>query len=299
MPQVTLIFIQKFMRSLLSVPLFFVLLFLWEPAIAQINFPRISPPCTIIQRIGLTDVKVEYSRPGMRGRKVVGELVPYGRIWRVGANESTKIVFSDEMTVNGQRLAAGAYALYIFPYPESWEVVFHANTSHWGDGRNQYDPAEDALRFRVRPEVLSDPRETLTIEFSNFTHQQADLEISWEKTLVRFTLLADTDRQVMAEIERQLAANPTADTYYQAARYFQEEGKEQEQALELLDQAQKIAGDKYYIYRVRSEVEAQLGHYTDAIRSARRSLELAAAEGKDEFVRMNERRIAEWEKKQE
>lgn len=261
---------------------------------AQINFPRISPDCEIKQRIGLTDISIQYGRPSKRGRQVMGVLVPYGRIWRVGANESTKITTSDDLVVAGNKLPAGTYALYAFPYEDRWQMVFHTNTTHWGDGRSDYDPAEDAFRFWVTPEMLQDTIESLTIEFTNFTHQSADLTISWECTRIRFPIEVDTHRKVMAEIQQQIKINPTADTYYQSARYLQEEGRDPEQALAWLNKALEIGGDTYYFHRVKSLVEAELGQYEAAIASATKSKALAAQQGKDEFVRMNERNIAKW-----
>lgn len=264
---------------------------------AQINFPRISPDCELKQRIGLTDVIIQYSRPGMRGRKVFGELVPYGRIWRVGANESTKFTVNDDVEIEANYLKSGIYSLYIFPYEQEWEIVFHTNISHWGDGRDKYDPAEDAFRFRVKPEKLKETYETLTIEFGNFTHQSADLIISWEQTRVRFPIKVKTHTKVMADIHRQIRENPTADTYYQAGRYLQEEGKDFLQALTWLNKALEIGGDTYYFHRVKSLVEAALGDYHAAIQSAETSLELAAQQNKDEFVRENQRNIKSWKAK--
>lgn len=270
--------------------------FLPKDIAAQINFPRISPDCEIKQRIGLTDVSIQYGRPSKRGRQVMGVLVPYGRIWRVGANESTKFTTNDDLVVAGNELPAGTYALYAFPYEDRWQMVFHTNTTHWGDGRNDYDPAEDAFRFWVTPETLKDTVETLTIEFTNFTHQSADLTISWENTCIRFPIEVDTHRKMMAEIQQQIKTNPTADTYYQSARYLQEEGRDPEQALAWLNKALEIGGDTYYFHRVKSLVEAELGQYEAAIDSATKSKALAAQQDKDEFVRMNERNIATWRK---
>lgn len=275
----------------------FAILFFPVYHIAQINFPRISPDCELRQRIGLTDISIQYSRPGMRGRKIFGELVPYGRIWRVGANESTKFTTSDDLEITGNYLKSGTYALYIFPYEQEWEIIFHTNTSHWGDGRDKYNPAEDAFRFRVKPEKLRENYETLTIEFGNFTHQSADLIITWERTRVRFPIRVDTHTKVMADIEKQLQNNPTADTYYQAGRYLQEQGRDWQQALIWLNKALEIGGDTYYFHRVKSLVEAELGDYKSAIESAQKSLELAAQQNKDEFVRENQRNIKTWKSK--
>ncbi|MEP2668163.1 MAG: DUF2911 domain-containing protein [Cyclobacteriaceae bacterium] len=261
---------------------------------AQINPPLVSPRSIIQQHIGLTEVTVDYSRPGKRGRQVMGNLVPYGRIWRVGANESTKITFSDDVKVAGHHVPKGTYALYAFPYEEEWIIIIHKNTQHWGDGRNEYDEKEDLVRFKVKPEKLPYLQETFLITFDELTHQSARMKWLWENTSVSFVMEVDTNKKMMELIEEAIKANPTADTYYQSARYLQEERKMQQQALVWLQQAHELAGDKYYIHRVWSLVLAQTEDYDEAIVHAVKSKELAALDGKDEFVRMNEASIKVW-----
>lgn len=261
---------------------------------AQINPPLVSPRSIIQQYIGLIEVTVDYSRPGKRGRQVMGNLVPYGRIWRVGANESTKITFSDDVKVAGHHIPKGTYALYAFPYEKEWIIIIHKNTQHWGDGRNEYNEKEDLVRFKVKPEKLPYLQETFLITFDELTHKSARMKWLWENTSVSFVIEVDTDKKMMEQIEEAIKTNPTADTYYQSARYLQEEGKMQQQALVWLQKAHDLAGDKYYIHRVWSLVLAQVEDYAEAIVHAEKSKELAALEGKDEFVRMNEVSIITW-----
>ena len=276
--------------------IFSAVLFLlhWLNATAQINFPRASPACSITQTVGLTDITIDYCRPGTKGRKIFGEIVPYGRIWRVGANESTKMTITQPIKINNHQLPAGTYALYAIPQADNWTMVVHRNITHWGDGRDDYDANEDAFRFEVKVKTLKKMVEDFTIDFQNLTHSNTDIILAWENTLVSFTITVDTRKQVLAEIQEKLK-EPTADTYYQAARYFQEEGLEPQQALEWLDSALALAGDTYYIHRVKSLIQAELGNYADAIQSAKQSLSLAAGQNKDEFVRMNQKNISKWE----
>ena len=159
---------------------------------AQISYPRISPLTTIEQNIGLASIKVIYSRPGVRGRKIFGELVPYGRIWRVGANESTKFIADNPIRINGKLLPAGTYAIYAFPEEESWEFVFHSNTTHWGDGRDAYDPDEDVFRIELIPEHMSDIRENFLITFDNLDHNGMDMIMEWEYTRLRIPIKVDS-----------------------------------------------------------------------------------------------------------
>ncbi|MBZ0247557.1 MAG: DUF2911 domain-containing protein [Cyclobacteriaceae bacterium] len=263
-------------------------------AVGQINPPLVSPRSIIQQHIGLTEVTVDYSRPGKRGRQVMGNLVPYGRIWRVGANESTRITFSDDVKVAGHDVPKGTYALYAFPYEKEWTIIIHKNTKHWGDGRNDYDEEEDLVRFKVKPEKIAYLQETFLITFDELTHKTARMKWLWENTSISFMIEVDTDKKMMEQIEEAIQSNPTADTYYQSARYLQEEQKMQKEALLWLAKAHELAGDKYYIHRVWSLVLAQVKDYALAITHAEKSKELAALENKDEFVRMNEASIKEW-----
>lgn len=281
------------MRSLTTL---FSLFIVW-PAISQIEVPLVSPRAELKQTIGFTEITVNYSRPSARGRKVMGQLVPYGRIWRVGANESTKISFSDDVKIAGHPVPAGTYALYAFPQEKEWTIVIHKNTSHWGDGRDEYKSTEDLLRFSVVPQNIKFYQETFLIDFDDLSHKRANMTWTWEKTRVSFLIEVDTDSKMMSQIESAIESNPTADTYYQSARYLQEENKMHQQALLWLEKAHQLAGDKYYIHRVWALVLAQSGDYVNAIMHAEKSKQLAALESKDEFVRMNELSIEEWQKK--
>ncbi len=260
----------------------------------QIEFPRISPPSTLIQQIGLTTINVAYSRPGVRGRKIMGEVVPYCRIWRVGANESTKITFNDSVTISGTVLPPATYALYAIPDTAHWTIIIHSNTMHWGDGRTKYNPAQDALRFTTKPSRNPSFTETFTIEFDSITHNGAVMVWRWEYTRIAFPIQVNTRHLMLNQIEEQLQNNPSGITYYEAARYLQEENIYPESAKKYLSQARTLLGDTYYVHRIWSLVEAQSGNYKEAIRHATLSKTLADKEGKDEFVRMNELSIAEW-----
>ena len=263
---------------------------------AQISYPRISPKAVTERQVGLTNISVTYSRPAVRNRKIIGELVPYGRIWRVGANESTKIKVDREVVVMGNPLPAGTYALYAFPSETEWEFAFHSNTEHWGDGRDAYDPNEDVFRIKVVPLSLDSLQENFLITFDHIDHNAADMILQWEYTRLVIPISTDTDILMDKEIQKQLTANPGAQSYYEAARYLLEQSRDQDKALEYVNKAIELGGDTYYYYRVKSELEASQGHYKEAIKAAERSLEIADELGKDEFVRMNQRNIESWQK---
>lgn len=261
---------------------------------AQIEHPKASPYTEIQQDIGLTRIKVTYSRPAARGRKIMGEVVPYGRIWRVGANESTKFINNQELSVMGNSLPAGSYALYAFPYEDYWEIVFHTNTSHWGDGRDAYNAEEDLFRIKVSPTNTADWQENFLIAFDSIQHNKALMTLHWGNTSLTIPLKTNTDQLMQLEIEKQIIKNPTAQTYYEAARYFQEQQIQNKLALQYVNRAIELGGDTYYFYRVRSLIQAAQNNYREAIDSAKKSMELSAAENKDEFVAMNQRNISYW-----
>ena len=262
---------------------------------SQITHPKASPFSSIEQEIGLSKISIEYSRPAARERKVFGGIVPFGRIWRVGANKSTKITVDTDMIVLGNLLPKGTYALYAFPEKEEWQIAFHINTSHWGDGRKNYNADEDAFRIKVKPEKNLYHQENFLMAFDGITHDAANLNLIWADTKVTIPFRVDTHAQMELEIAKQLKENPTAQTYYEAARYLQEQGKDFERALNYLNRALELGGDTYYFHRVKSLVEAELGTYKAAISSAEKSLKIASELEKDEFVRMNTTNIKKWQ----
>lgn len=267
----------------------------------QIKHPKASPHTEIKQDVGLTQITVRYSRPATRGRLIFGYqdnglpgLVPYGRIWRVGANESTKISLTSETQVMGKTVPKGTYVLYAFPAENEWEIVFHTNLTHWGDGRKAYNPKEDLLRIKIEPEHIEVHQENFLISFDKITHNSLEMLWIWENTLVRIPIQVDTDKLMEKEIAKQLQTNPTAQTYYEASRYLQEQGRDYKRALTYVEKAISLGGNTYYFHRVKSLVEAELGQLAEAIESAKKSMELASTEGKDEFVLLNKKNIAKW-----
>lgn len=270
----------------------------------QIKHPKASPFSQIEQEVGLSKIAVAYSRPAAKDRTIFGNrpdglpgLVPYGRIWRVGANESTKITFDTDVEILGNKLAKGTYALYAFPEVDTWEIVFHLNTTHWGDGRTAYNPDEDALRVKVTPIKTLDFQENFMISFNKLTHDSVTMIWQWANTKVEVPITINTAAIMELQIQEKLRNTPSAQTYYEIARYYQEEGIHYEEALDYLNRAIQIGGDTYYFHRVKSFLEADLKDYLSAIKSAQISLTLAEKEGKDEFVRMNEKSIQKWNEK--
>ncbi len=248
-----------------------------------------------LQEVGLDTLEVEYSRPAVNGRKIFGDLVPYGRIWRVGANESTKFSTSTTLNIQGHSLPKGTYAIYAFPEETEWQIAFHQNTQHWGDGRDAYDPNEDVFRVTALPEPIPYTQENLLISFEELEYQSVKLVLCWENTKIEIPIGLDTNSKMLAAIDDRINNNPTAQTYYEAARYLQEQGLDHPIALAYVNKALELGGDTYYFHRIKSLVQAAMADYRAAIGSAKKSLSLAATEGKDEFVRMNQKNIDLWE----
>ncbi len=200
------------------------LLFLFtQIAFSQnLNVPTLSPNTEITQEVALTEVKLNYSRPSAKERKVFGELVPFGEVWRTGANASTKLTFSQDVKIAGNDLKAGTYALYTIPNEKEWTMIIHKNTTHRSIAGDTYKQAEDAFRFMAKPEKTANFVETFTIGFSDISTAECYVTLSWENTSVKFKIEFDVDGQVDAQIaELQKSAEGMSDgNYFRAAEYY-------------------------------------------------------------------------------
>jgi Protein of unknown function (DUF2911) len=260
---------------------------------AQVKTPQASPKAYIKQTVGLTDVEVTYSRPGARGRAVFGNLVPFGKLWRTGANENTIISFSDDVVIDGKTLKKGKYALYTIPKIESWEVIFYSTTDNWGLPENWSD-ANVALKTTVKENALPTPVETFTIGINTLDPNFAFLEIAWENSHVALKFEVPTAKTAIASIEKTLAG-PTANDYFAAAQYvFQSNGNIAD-ARTYVDKSLDMSADKpYFILRLKSLIQAKQGDKKGAIETAKLSLAAAETANNQDYVKMNKDSIAEW-----
>lgn len=263
---------------------------------AQINMPAPSPISTVTQRVGLTDITVKYSRPSMKGRKAYGEVVSFGKGWRTGANNATLINFPDEVTVEGIKVPAGEYALYTIPTENEWTVVLNKNTK-LGGSTGDYKEAEDVARFKVKPTKTEDKTETFTINFSDLTPATANMELLWDKTSVKFKLATEVESKVMAQIQEKVinGKDATPATYASAAVYYLENNKDPKLALDWIKKANE-KDPKFWNLHTQAKIEAKNKDYKAAIKSAERSISLAKEAKNDDYVKMNEKAIAEWKK---
>ena len=262
-----------------------------------IKMPAPSPAQKVEQAVGLGTISVDYSRPAVKGRTIFGDLVPYGKIWRTGANASTKIKFSDDVTIQGNKIPAGEYALYTIPNKDEWTIIIHKNTKHWGDGGPEYKQEEDLLRFKVKPQQNPRKVESFTINFTNLKADAADVEILWDKTIVPFTVKTDVDTRVMAQIDEQVVKNANANPglYAAAANYYYETNRDLKQAHEWMKKANE-KDPKFWNLHAQAKIEAKMKNYKQAIQTAEKSMELAKAANNADYVSLNEKAIAEWKK---
>ncbi|HLT32413.1 MAG TPA: DUF2911 domain-containing protein [Aquaticitalea sp.] len=261
---------------------------------AQIQTPAPSPFSKVEQKVGLTDVTLEYSRPNMRGRTIFGDLVPYGEVWRTGANARTKITFSDDVMIDGKTLKAGTYAIFTKPSEKSWEIYFY--TEHDGGGTPEtWD--ESKVAAKVTSEVYPMPMkiETFTMTFDDLTNSSATLGILWSDVYAGVKFDVPTDKMVTASIEKAMKG-PGANDYYSAAVYYLQEGKDINQAKTWIDKAVSLAGDKTPFWQLRQQslIYAKAGDKKGAITVAKKSLAAAEAAGNADYVKMNKDSLKEW-----
>ena len=258
----------------------------------QISTPAPSPSGKIMQTVGLTDVSVEYSRPSMRGRTIFGDLVPYDKLWRTGANKNSTITFSDDVTIAGQEVKAGSYAIFTKPGQTSWEVVFYADTNNWGTPQN-WDDSKVAAKTNVEVYNMPSNVETLTMSIDDLHNNGATLGMMWEKTYVGVAFEVPTTEKAVKSIES-VMNGPSANDYFAAASYYHEEGKDIAKAKEWIDKAVSMNDKAYWMMRRQSLIYAKMGDTKGAIEAAKKSLSVAEAAGNADYVKMNKDSLKEW-----
>jgi hypothetical protein len=260
---------------------------------AQMQAPAASPSQKIEQKVGLTDVTLEYSRPSMKGRTIFGELVPYDKLWRTGANANTKITFSNDVQVGKKVLKAGSYAIYTKPGAQSWEVYFYTDTNNWGTP-GEWDESKVAAATKVMVEPMPMQVQTFTMSFDDITNNSTNLGIMWENVYVGVPIQFFTDKQVLASID-QVMAGPSSNDYYGAAVYYLETGKDINKAKMWIDKAIEMREQPaFWYHRQQSLIYAKSGDKNGAIKAAKKSLELAQQAENDDYVALNTKSLKEW-----
>ena len=258
---------------------------------AQIVTPAPSPLCKIEQKIGLGTINIEYSRPSMKNRAIFGDLVPFNKLWRTGANRSTMITFSEKVMVEGKEIPKGSYSIYTIPGEKKWDVLFY-NETNIGGTPEKFDSSKVVARVTAIPELLTTSIETFTIDINNIKSNSGSLYFMWENTAVGVNITTEVDMVVLKNIDKVLAG-PSSDDYYQAAKYYYDNGKDLNIALTWIQKATSMDA-KFWKLRIESVILAKLGRVKEAIATAERSRSLAKEDGNDDYVKMNNDAIAEW-----
>ena len=263
---------------------------------AQLQTPKASPSAKFEQRVGLTDIKVEYSRPSKNERIVFGNVVPFDEIWRTGANENTKFTTSDFLVFGTDTLKAGTYAIYTKPGKESWEILFYTETTNWGNPE-KWNDAKVALKTKAKVSGLANEVETFSISLENLETTSASLNFTWDKTVASVNFTVPTSTKVMANIQKTMAG-PSASDYYGAGNYYYTEKKDLKQALTWVSKAVELQGEEaFWMLRTKALIQADLGDKKGAIETAKKSLLAAEKANNKRYVDLNKASIEEWSKK--
>lgn len=254
----------------------------------SIKTPAASPTQTLKQELGIGSVELSYSRPSVRGRKIFGDLVPYGQVWRTGANGATTLTFSDEVIIGGTKVPAGKYGFLTIPDKSEWTLIITKQT----DVNNPalYKQENDLVRVKAKPVTLSAPVESFTIQFANVKATGADIQMIWDNVAVTLPVDTDIDRKVMAQIND--AMNKDNHPYYQAGLYYLENGKDLNQAVAWLEKAAEQQPTAFWVHHQKANALAKLGRKEEAKKAAQKSMELAKQQNNQDYVRLNEKLIA-------
>jgi hypothetical protein len=248
------------------------MLFIFCSAGAQdLKLPVLSPSSSISQEISTSKIEINYSRPSLRGRKMFGDVVPYGMVWRTGANSATKITFGEDVSIGGTSVKAGSYSLYTIPGEQEWEIIINKNTGNWG--ANGYDTKDDVVRTKVRSSVLQTPVETFTITIGSIGFSSCTIDLSWERTHVSIPVGIQNQERLLTSIDKAIN-NPTI-PYQPAATYLYETNQQLDKALEYATKAAEKNPKAYWIQLLRARIAVKLGKADLAREAAAKTIELA------------------------
>lgn len=256
----------------------------------QLKVPAPSPSQTIKQNFALGDVSFEYSRPAAKGRVIFGDVVPYGKTWRTGANGATKITFSDSVKLEGNGVKAGTYALYTVPNKDSWDIMLYKDLTLGGNVAD-YKTENEVLRFKVKPVAMANKMESFTINMADVLATSATIELMWENTRVPIKLTTDIDAKVMKNID----ANVVNDNrpYFQAASYYYDNNKDLKQALAWATKASEQNPKAYWIMLLKAKIQYKLADKVGGKASAEKTIALATDDKNDDYVAMAKKLMAD------
>jgi hypothetical protein len=260
----------------------------FSAATQTLRTPSPSTPQFIRQDFGLSAIELSYSRPGVKGRKIFGDLVPYDKVWRTGANQATTLTFGDTVTIGGVAIAPGKYGLLTIPGADEWTFIITRQTDVTNPAVYRQD--QDIVRVKASPHALRIPVETMTLDFSNVTSNSCTLDLLWDDIFVNIPITTNTDAKVMAQIAGTM--NTDNHPYYQAAFYYLENGKDLNKALEWFDKAIAQDPTAYFAVYQKARCLARLGRKQEAINTAKQSMDLAKRANNNDYVVLNQKLIA-------
>jgi hypothetical protein len=266
-----------------------VALFLLMAADAQLKTPAPSPTQTIRQDFALSAIELSYSRPGMKARKIFGDLVPFGKVWRTGANQATTLTFGEEVTIGGKKIPAGKYGLLSIPEKNSWTLIITKQLDVTSPAAYKQDM--DVVRVEAKTMKLDDNIETFTMQFANVKPTSCELHLMWDNTAVALPIAVDVETKVMAQIDQLM--NKDNRPYYSAAMYYMDNGKDLNQSLAWFDKALESQPNAFWIHHQRANCLAKLGKKDEAKQAAEKSKTLAAEQKNDDYVKLNEKLLAD------
>jgi tetratricopeptide (TPR) repeat protein len=237
----------------------------------DLKLPALSPTSKLTQEFSTSNIEISYSRPSMRGRKIFGELVAFGNVWRTGANSATKVKFGEDVTVGGQAVKAGEYALYTIPGVAEWEIILNKGVGNWGNAG--YDKADDVARFKIAPKALDKNVQTFTINIGNITYSSCNIELMWEKTKVIIPVKANNEERLSASIDK--AINNPNIPYFQAANYYFETDQNLDKAIVYVDKALEANPKAFWMWSLKARIAQKMGKKDDAINAANKAMEVA------------------------
>lgn len=261
----------------------------------QVETPQLSPRATVQQTVGLTNFELDYSRPSVRDRKVFGELLPYGEMWRTGANKNTTISFDTDIVFGGKEVKAGTYAIFTKINEKKWDIYLYSDTENWGTPE-KWEEDKVVTSLSVPVEKATSKVETFTISFNDLGTENFHLSFSWSNVALKVKVELPTKELTEASIVKTMNG-PSDRDYYGAASYYLASGENLEEALEYIEKAVEIRGDEAYWYlRKQALIQFELGQKKAAIETAKRSLASAEKAGNKGYVQMNQKSIEEWSK---
>ena len=283
------------MRAIFFTILFFTSFFNYS----QINTPRTSPASELSQMVGLTEIEVQYSRPSKRGRVIFGGLVPFGKIWITGADNCTKINFSTDVIIDGKTISPGTYSIFSIPNKESWDVIFYSDTDLWGVPKN-WDENKIVFQSKFDTNKIEKNNiiESFTISFNSLSNNDVDMKISWDDTSVSLNIDVPTRKIVDKSVKDVMNGSPTSSDYYAAAVYYRQENINLDIALKWINKAMEMfENPRFYQLRQQSLIMAANNQFSDAIKVAKKSLELSVKADNKDYIKMNNDSISEWTNK--